>query len=65
MPGKAGFTAWSSVNRELRRCEVLMGPGFLAAWLKVLAPGLLGWLVIKVFLEPVVRRARAHQKDGQ
>ena len=45
--------------------EVLMGPGFLAAWLKVLAPGLLDWLVVKVFLEPVVRRARAHQKDVQ
>ena len=42
-----------------------MGPGFLAAWLKVLAPGLLDWLVVKVFLEPVVRRARAHQKDVQ
>jgi NAD(P)-dependent dehydrogenase (short-subunit alcohol dehydrogenase family) len=42
-----------------RRREVLMGPGYLAAWLKVLAPGLLDWLVIKVFLEPVARRARA------
>ncbi|HSQ17074.1 MAG TPA: SDR family oxidoreductase [Anaerolineales bacterium] len=48
-----------------RHREVLMGPGFLAAWLKVLAPGLLDWLVVKVFLEPVVRRARAHQKDVQ
>ena len=59
MPGKAGFTAWSSVNRELRRCKVLMGNlvfGYLA---KVLAPGLLDWLVIKVFLKPVARRARA------
>jgi short-subunit dehydrogenase len=44
-----------------RRREILMGPGFLAEWLKVLAPGLLDWLVIKVFLEPVVRRARAAQ----
>ena len=39
-----------------------MGPGFLATWLKVLAPGLLDWLVIKVFLEPVVRRARGRTK---
>ena len=48
-----------------RHREVLMGPGFLATRLKVLAPGLLDWLVVKVFLEPIVRRARAHQKDVQ
>lgn len=45
-----------------RRREVLMGPGFIATWLKVLAPGLLDWLVIKVFLEPVIRRARAARR---
>ena len=44
-----------------RRREVLMGPGVLAVWLKVLAPGFLDWLVVKVFLEPVIRRARAAQ----
>lgn len=42
-----------------RRREVLMGPGPLAAWLKVLSPGLLDWLTFKVFLEPIIRRARA------
>ena len=42
-----------------RRREVLMGPGILAVWLKVLAPGFLDWLTVKVFLEPVIRRARA------
>jgi short-subunit dehydrogenase len=36
------------------RREVLMGPGTLAVWLKVLAP---------VFLEPAARRARAAQKS--
>ena len=44
-----------------RRREVLMGPGALAVWLKVLAPGLLDWLAVKMFLEPVIRRARAAQ----
>lgn len=38
-----------------------MGPGPLLVWLKVLAPGFLDWLAVKVFLEPVVRRARAAQ----
>ena len=44
-----------------RRREVLMGPGALGAWLKVLAPGLLDWMVVKVFLEPVIRRVRKAQ----
>ncbi len=44
-----------------RRREVLMGPGVLAIWLKVLAPGFLDWLTVKVFLEPVIRLARAVQ----
>ncbi len=38
-----------------------MGPGRLVVWLKALAPGLLDWLSIKVFLEPIARRARAAQ----
>lgn len=42
-----------------RRREVLMGPGRLATWLRVVAPRLLDRLVIKVFLEPAIRRARA------
>jgi short-subunit dehydrogenase len=44
-----------------RRREVWMGPGALAVWLKVLAPGFLDWLAVKVFLEPAIRRARAAQ----
>lgn len=42
-----------------RRREVLMGPGTMATWFKVIAPGLLDWLTVKIFLEPVIRRARA------
>lgn len=42
-----------------RRSEVLMGPGALAVWLKVLAPGFLDWFSVKMFLEPVIRRAKA------
>lgn len=45
-----------------RRREVLMGPGALAVWLKVLAPGFLDWLSVKVFLEPAIRRAKAAQE---
>ena len=48
-----------------RRREVLMGPGVLAVWLKVLAPRFLDWLVIKLFLEPVIRRARAAQAKSK
>jgi len=48
-----------------RRREVLMGPGLLAIWLKVLAPGFLDWLSVKVFLEPVIRRARAVQAKAK
>lgn len=46
-----------------RRREVLMGPGRLAVWLKLLTPGLLDWLTVKVFLEPALRRARAGQTE--
>lgn len=44
---------------EKRHREVLMGPGALAVWLKVLAPGLLDWLSVKIFIEPIIRRAKA------
>ena len=42
-----------------RRREVLMGPGALVIWLKLLAPGFVDWLAVKVFLEPVIRRVQA------
>lgn len=49
-----------------RRREVLMGPGLLAVWLKVLAPGALDWAAINVFLKPAIRRAKAnHNESGQ
>jgi len=41
-----------------RRREVLMSPGYLAVWLKVLSPKLLDWIVVKVFLGAATRRAR-------
>lgn len=46
-----------------RRREILMGPGVLAVWLKVLAPRFLDWLAIEVFLKPAIRRARAAQGE--
>ncbi len=39
-----------------RKRQVLMGPGHLAAWMRLLAPGLLDWATVKVVLEPVRRR---------
>ncbi len=42
-----------------RRRELLMGGGGLVVWLKVFAPGLVDWLAIKLFIEPIIRRARA------
>lgn len=49
-----------TLNAALRRRrEILMGPGRLAVWLKVAAPGFLDWLTYKVFLEPVIKRAKA------
>jgi len=42
-----------------RRREVLMGPGTLTTWLKVIAPGFLDWFAVKVFLEAASRRAKA------
>jgi len=46
---------------QKRRREVLMGPGTLAVWLKVLAPGFVDWLSVRMFLEPAIRRAKAAQ----
>ena len=46
-----------------RRREVLMGTGALAVWLKLLAPGFLDWLSVKMFLEPVIHRAKAAQRE--
>lgn len=42
-----------------RRREVLLGPGTLATWLKLIAPGFLDWFAVKVFLESAIRRAKA------
>jgi short-subunit dehydrogenase len=51
----AEITLWAA---KIRQREVLMGPGRLAVWLKAFAPGLLDWISLKLFLEPVIRRAR-------
>lgn len=48
-----------------RRREVLMGPGPLAVWLKLLAPGFLDWAMVKFFLEPAIRRAGAGTIDAK
>ncbi len=42
-----------------RRREVVMGLGGLAVLLKALVPGFVDWLAIKLFIEPIIRRAKA------
>lgn len=44
---------------EKRRREVLMGPGALASWLKMIAPGFVDWLAVNVFLASAAKRAKA------
>jgi short-subunit dehydrogenase len=48
-----------------RRREVLMGPGPLTAWLKILAPGFLDWFSVKMFLEPLIKRARKKLREDK
>jgi short-subunit dehydrogenase len=45
-----------------RRREILMGQGHLAAWLKLLAPGLLDWIAVNVFLKSIIRRVRQNAR---
>jgi len=52
----AALTLKAAYNR---RRELIMGPGSLVALLKALAPGLVDWLAIKLFIEPMIRRAKA------
>ncbi len=48
-----------------RRRELVMGPGLLAAWLKLVAPGFLDWFAVKVFLGAAIRRAKVGQREGR
>jgi NAD(P)-dependent dehydrogenase (short-subunit alcohol dehydrogenase family) len=48
-----------------RRREILMGPGHLAVWLKLIAPGLVDWIAVKVFLGAAIRRARGNQRPAK
>jgi short-subunit dehydrogenase len=68
-PGRAYYTKRTMTSdqcakivldaAEKRRREVLMGPGTLATWLKLIAPGFLDWFAVKIFLGAAIRRARA------
>jgi short-subunit dehydrogenase len=48
-----------------RRREVLMSPGHLATWLKLIAPGLVDWFAVKIFLGAAIRRAQTNQRTEQ
>jgi hypothetical protein len=39
-----------------------MGPGTLAVWVKLISPALMDWFSVKVFLEPILRRARERKR---
>ncbi len=41
-----------------RKREVLMGPGWLAVWLRVIAPGLVDKITIDMVLKPVAKRVQ-------
>jgi len=41
-----------------RKREVLMGPGWLAVWLRVIAPGLVDKITVEMVLKPVARRVK-------
>jgi short-subunit dehydrogenase len=42
-----------------RRREVLMGPGVLTTWLKMIAPGFVDWFAVEIFLKSAARRAKS------
>ena len=46
---------------QKRQREVLLGPGLLTVLIKLLAPGFLDWISVKVVLEPAIRRAKANK----
>jgi short-subunit dehydrogenase len=67
--GKKTMTAERCAQISLRaayrrRREVLMGPGHLASWLKLLAPGFLDWFAVNVFLKSAVRRAKKNTPES-
>jgi len=45
-----------------RKREVLMGPGWSAVWLRMLAPGLADRITIEMVLKPAAKRARQTQR---
>ncbi len=44
---------------QKRQREVLMGPGRLITWLKLIAPGFLDWLSIQLLLKSIAKRIQA------
>jgi short-subunit dehydrogenase len=44
-----------------RKREVLMGPGWWAVWLRMIAPGLVDKITVEIVLKPVARRVKKAQ----
>lgn len=45
-----------------RRREVLMGPGSLVSWLRLLAPGFLDWFIVKIFMKDILHRIESQKQ---
>jgi len=48
-----------------RKREVLMGPGILGVWLKMIVPGLVDKITIESFLKPAISRVSGKLKSGR
>lgn len=46
-----------------RKREVLMGPGWLAVWLRLIAPGLVDKITVDIVLKPVARRVKKARNE--
>jgi hypothetical protein len=53
--GKTPLTLKAAARRKR---EVLMGPGWLAVWLRMIAPGLVDKITVEMVLKPAVRQAQ-------
>jgi hypothetical protein len=47
-----------------RKREVLMGPGGLPVWLRLIAPGSVDRMAIKMVLEPIAQRITAGKVEA-
>ena len=61
--GRAGTIIAEAARRRQR--QIVMRPGRLGLWLKLIAPGLVDRLLVAVFLRPAARRMSSSQRQQQ